>query len=154
MTAVAVAVLCAGCGGHSATSPKAFAGQFNAATTAYQSRMSDVQTKARTALKSHASANELDVYRQLLTATDKSVSQFRALTPPASAKSAFTAMVQALTTQEQALKDILAAASAGDATRLTTAVQSYGTALEQWQQQRSQVETALSAGSTAAAATP
>jgi tripartite-type tricarboxylate transporter receptor subunit TctC len=149
---VAALLLATGCGSGAsgsgkAQTPQEFAQGYTTATTAFQSRLTELQQHGRAALGT-GDQTVIGIYMQLLDSTRKAATDFRALTPPSSVKSAYSALLSALDAQVKALQQTLSAAKGNDKPKVATALSHYASALSNWLQASRSLQTAVPALST------
>ena len=144
--AMAAVALLAGCGssdGGSAMSADDFTASYGTASDSFKTRMAAVQSDAKTAVQAQAPDAQARVFTEMQKITEDTLVRMEALRPPPDYADELDDVLQALTAQRDALRRVLVTAKGSDAGAVSTALQSYATALTTWQASAVRLDTAL-----------
>lgn len=119
-----------------------FAADWSALVRAYAAETARVQQNARSAAGSDVEAM-LAVYRELQQSTARSLEDFRALTPPASAAGAYDAFVGLLEEGHEDLRQVVRAAEANNSAALAAQISELAADLAALVSARAAVDAAL-----------
>lgn len=131
-----------GAPGRQAAATGGFAADWSALVRAYATETARVQQSARSAAGSDVGAM-LAVYRELQQSTARSLADFQALTPPASAAAEYDAFVGLLEEGHEDLRQVVRAAEADDAAALAAQISELASDLAALVSARAAVDAAL-----------